>query len=62
MGYYLYYGDDWERRTINGRLWLIKNGDGLIICKQISENGLGIDRTAYAPLGMSAEELQNYLK
>lgn len=49
-------------KTINGRHWLVKYTEDLIICKQISENGLGIDRTAYAPAGMTTAELREYLK
>lgn len=49
-------------KTINGRRWLVKYTEDLIICKQISENGLGIDRTAYAPAGMTTAELREYLK
>lgn len=62
MVFTITYGDDWKRKNINGRTWFVKYTEDLIICKQMSENGLGFDRTAYAPAGMSEKELKDYLK
>ena len=62
MGFILTYGDDWKRKNINGHEWLVKYTDDLIICKQLSDNRLGFDRTAYAPSGMSEKELKDFLK
>lgn len=62
MVFTMTYGDDWKRKNINGRTWLVKYTEDLIICKQMSENGLGFDRTAYAPAGMSGKELKDFLK
>ena len=59
---YVFTYEGFAPKTINGRRWLVKYTEDLIICKQISENGLGIDRTAYAPAGMTDAELREYLK
>ena len=37
--------DDWDRLNVRGRTWIAKRvpGDGLILLKRVSSNGLGID-------------------